>query len=145
MRTMYPPHALRVHVARRVTPGERYRIVPPFGRVDTRQRPSAAAGRAVARPRSDEVVMRTCPVFVAQFDASVALPTDVVAATITSGTVLLELDNGLGFDPLRPSQSGLRGRIISTLSSGGVVLAADTVSGDAVAMMPGTTLARVIR
>lgn len=85
------------------------------------------------------------PAFQARLDASVALPAGVAGAAISGGTVLLEVDNGFGFDPLRPSQSGPRGRLISTITSGSVVLAADTVTGAAASMAPGTTMARVIR
>lgn len=85
------------------------------------------------------------PAFSAELLATVALPDDVTGAAISGGSVLLEIDNGFGFDPLRPSQTGARGRIVSTITSGATVLAADTVSGVELAMTPGATLARVIR
>lgn len=84
------------------------------------------------------------PAFQTDLVARVALPTDLVAATLVGGSVLVEIENGLGFDPLRPSASGARGRIVTTISSGATLVAVDTVSGDGVSLRPGTTVARAI-
>jgi hypothetical protein len=85
------------------------------------------------------------PAFQADLFATVDLPTDVTSAALAGGTVLLEIENGFGFDPLRPSSSGARGRLVSTITSGTTVVAADTVSGEGYALAPGTTLSRAIQ
>jgi len=85
------------------------------------------------------------PAFQADLFATVELPTDVTSATLAGGTVLLEIENGFGFDPLRPSATGTRGRLVSTIASGTMIVAADTVSGDGYALAPGTTLSRAIQ
>ena len=83
------------------------------------------------------------PAFVATLAGSAELPADLMSAALESGTVTVRIANGFAFDPLRPS-AGARGRIVTTITSDGGIVAADTVRGETSALAPGATLERVI-
>ena len=64
--------------------------------------------------------------------STVALPNDVVSASLLGGTVSYTVNNGLSFDPLRVSSNlaNPQGRIIVVVRSGSVVFARDTLKGE---------------
>ena len=82
------------------------------------------------------------PAFQSTLSNPVPLPVDVRAASIAGGQLEVTLTNQLGFDPLRPSASA-RGSLTLTVRSGGVVVGAPvTISGNANALPPGSSLTR---
>ncbi|HEX7050515.1 MAG TPA: hypothetical protein VF188_09965 [Longimicrobiales bacterium] len=69
------------------------------------------------------------PGFAFTIRAALALPRDLLSVSMAAGEVVIDLTNGLGFDPVRPGGAA-RGRIVSTVMTGGTVLAADTLDGE---------------
>ena len=84
------------------------------------------------------------PAFDLSFSNTRPLPTDVVSASITNGTVNVQLTNGLSFDPIRvKTGAGEQGHIaIILVTTGGQVLGRDTIKGDTETWASGTTLNR---
>ena len=83
------------------------------------------------------------PAFTYTFGDELALPAQVVSATLAGGSVELRLTHGFGFDPIRPSAS-TRGEITATLRSGGALLGQATIRGTDTAFPSGGTVARTI-
>lgn len=82
------------------------------------------------------------PAFAGTTTTDVPLPATVGSVTLgAGGTIDLRLDNGFGFDPLRPSASA-RGRLIVAVASQGRTITADTADGAAVALPSGGALVR---
>ena len=81
------------------------------------------------------------PQFTANLPASIALPTDVISARVTGGTVQVRLEHTFSFDPIRPSPTA-RGYIVVTATAGSVTLARDSIPGETTAFAPGTALTR---
>lgn len=86
------------------------------------------------------------PAFNFTFANSRPLPADVVSAAVLSGSVNVQLTNGLSFDPIRVKTGpGAQGYVVIVLKTvGGQVLARDTVKGEVTAWIPGNTLNRTI-
>lgn len=84
------------------------------------------------------------PHFDLTFSNTRPLPTDVVSAAVTSGTVNVQLTNGLSFDPIRvKAGAGEQGYIaIILMTTGGQVLGRDTIKGVTQTWASGTTLNR---
>lgn len=82
------------------------------------------------------------PAFIINPDAgsTVALPANVVSASLLGGTVSYTITNGLSFDPLRVSANlaNPQGRIVVVVRSGSVVFARDTVKGETQTLPAGT-------
>lgn len=81
------------------------------------------------------------PAFTTSFATNIALPTDLVSATIQTGRIDVRLSHNLGFDPVRPSATA-RGYLVLALTSGGVTLVRDSISGNDTAFPANTPLAR---
>lgn len=82
------------------------------------------------------------PAFIINPDAgsTVALPANVVSASLLGGSVSYTITNGLSFDPLRVSANPAnpQGRIVVVVRSGSVVFARDTVKGETQTLPAGT-------
>lgn len=83
------------------------------------------------------------PAFTFTFGDDLALPAQVVSATLAGGSVELRLTHDFGFDPIRPSASS-RGEITATLRSGGALLGQTIIRGTDTALPSGGTLTRTI-
>jgi hypothetical protein len=75
------------------------------------------------------------PAFVLRDSVDTSLPSDVVAATIVSGTFTYTVTNNFSFDPIRPNAAGAPyGYFVVTVKNGSTVVARDSVDGAALAM-----------
>jgi hypothetical protein len=85
------------------------------------------------------------PPFLGEFESSVDFPSEVSSVSIVSGEIVLEIDNGLNFDPLRPAP-GEAGTLTITVTddADGDVLGTLFLDGALVAMPPGGTLTRTL-
>lgn len=83
------------------------------------------------------------PAFTASASASTSFAGDIASATLTSGTLQVNVVNGFNFDPLRPSATA-RGFVRIVVSNGDVVIGRDSVSGSTVALPAGGSLLRSI-
>jgi hypothetical protein len=83
------------------------------------------------------------PAFTASFSSTLALPAEVVSASVAGGRIDVRLSHNFSFDPIRPDGAA-RGYIRVVATSGGTTLATDSVSGDATPFAPGATLARTL-
>lgn len=81
------------------------------------------------------------PAFTAEFGGSIALPADAVSISVAGGVIEVQVRNGLGFDPIRPSPT-VRGHIVLVARSGNATLARDSVAGEDTAFPPGSVLSR---
>lgn len=79
------------------------------------------------------------PAFIGTFTTAIALPAEVRSAQLTGGTLNLSIQNGFTFDPLRPAAAS-RGEITITITSNGVTIGSQTISGTATALPAGGTL-----
>ncbi|MGQ0815978.1 MAG: hypothetical protein ACT4O1_16225 [Gemmatimonadota bacterium] len=79
------------------------------------------------------------PAFTQSFSTTVALPTDVRSAALTSGSINISIHNGFSFDPLRPSATA-RGKLTITITSAGNTIGSSVVDGATTAFPPGSTL-----
>jgi hypothetical protein len=78
------------------------------------------------------------PAFTATFGSNPAtLPSAVTSATLVTDTIVVAINNGYGFDPIRPP-GGSVGSIQLTATSGTVTLGTVTFSGATQAMPSGT-------
>lgn len=92
-------------------------------------------GLIVPKPAfSDTLIMTT------------SLPASVVEASISGDQFVLDMEHDLGFDPLRPSSAAdaERGHLVIEISSGGAMLARDSISGNEQAFPAGTPLGAVL-
>lgn len=82
------------------------------------------------------------PEFGDTLHTSSTLPADLVSATLTGGSVGLQLSHTFDFDPLRPSSdpAAERGWLVVHVTSAGNVVAHDSISGDDRAFPSGVTL-----
>lgn len=71
-------------------------------------------------------------------ETTVNFPDAVRSVTISAGALRLEIDNGLGFDPLRPNGAGNApyGVIIVRIASGAGIARTDTIAGSATQGIP---------
>ena len=85
------------------------------------------------------------PPFLGSLTSEVPLPSRVVAISVVSGDVVIDLDNELNFDPLRPA-AGAFGEITVMVSddADGDVLGTLTIDGAATPLPPGGTLTRTL-
>ncbi len=84
------------------------------------------------------------PAFTGNVALAIGMPDSITEITLNNaGAAEIMLTNNLGFDPIRPGV-GVTGRLITTITAGGVVIAGDTVSGVDVALSSGGTLTRPI-
>lgn len=81
------------------------------------------------------------PAFDATLNASQTLPTDVDGATLSSGSVDIAITNGFSFDPIA---GGGTLTVTITDGPGGAQIGQMVLSGDSVALPPGTTLHRTM-
>jgi len=81
------------------------------------------------------------PAFGTTFGTELELPADLVSAQLATGQLRVQLSHNLGFDPLRPSATA-RGYIVLRATSGGRVVAQDSIAGQTVALPPNTPLVR---
>jgi len=81
---------------------------------------SAVDGQVVAKPA-----------FTATFGSSTDLPTNVASASIADGTLVIDMTQDFGFDPLRPvaSDPTVTGYMIITVTAGTVEVARDSIDG----------------
>jgi len=86
------------------------------------------------------------PAFSIIDSTGVALPTDLVAATIVSGGLAYTITNGFGFDPIRPSAAGAPyGYFVVRIMNGTTLVALDSVNGADLAIgKNGATLQRAL-
>jgi hypothetical protein len=70
-------------------------------------------------------------------------PPEVSSASLAGGTVAIAINNGLGFDPIRPGV-GARGTLQLTLTSGGTTVGTLTLDGNSDALPAGQTTTRTI-
>jgi hypothetical protein len=86
------------------------------------------------------------PAFSLTDSVSTSLPSDVVAATVVSGTMSYTVTNGFSFDPIRPSAAGAPyGWFVVRVMNGMTVVAVDSIDGSAMAMgKNGATLSRSV-
>jgi hypothetical protein len=84
------------------------------------------------------------PAFVLRDSVSTTLPSDVVAATVVSGSFKYTITNGFSFDPIRPNAAGAPyGYFVVAIMNGATLVALDSVDGAALAMgKNGATLQR---
>jgi hypothetical protein len=84
------------------------------------------------------------PAFSISDSTGIALPTDLVAATIVSGGFSYTVTNGFSFDPIRPRAAGAPfGYFVIRVMNGTTLVAIDSVDGAAVAIgANGATLQR---
>jgi hypothetical protein len=86
------------------------------------------------------------PAFQADFSEKVSLPDEVESAQLSQGRVMVQAENGLTFDPLRPP-GGTPGTLSIALRDGGVggpILAQVLVDGATTSFAPGATLTRTL-
>ena len=85
------------------------------------------------------------PPFLGEFESSVDFPSEVSSISILSGDIVLEIDNGLNFDPLRPAP-GVTGTLVITVTddADGDVLGTLEIDGTTTALPAGGTLTRTI-
>lgn len=90
------------------------------------------SGDVPVKPAFEDTMTTTSP-----------LPTDVVAASLTGGQVTLRVSHSFDFDPLRPASdpAAERGFMVLTVSSAGVMVVRDSISGHDTAFPAGVTLA----
>jgi hypothetical protein len=83
------------------------------------------------------------PPFTGNVASQVDFPPEVFAITVVDGTVVLEVTNGLGFDPIRPA-AGVFGSVTMRVTddADGDVLSELVVSGTTTSFASGTTLSR---
>ena len=86
------------------------------------------------------------PAFTITDSTGVALPTDLVAATVVSGGFNYTITNNFSFDPIRPNAAGAPyGYFVIRVMNGSTLVALDSVDGAAVAIgKNGATLTRSI-
>ena len=87
------------------------------------------------------------PAFQETFQDASTLPSDVISATITQGSVEVAIFNGFGFDPIRPGVA-TRGTITLRLydgPAGGTVLDSILIDGATEAFAPGSTVTDTLR
>lgn len=85
------------------------------------------------------------PAFTLTATNGATLATDVVSASVRSGTVNVRLTNNMSFDPLRVKASGgPQGYMLIVIHSGSVVFGRDSVNGATTPWPAGTLLNRVI-
>ena len=83
------------------------------------------------------------PQFQSLGNATATLPANVVSASTVRDTVVVTVNNGYNFDPLRPSATA-RGYLKITVTSGVATAAVDSVDGADIAMPAGGILVRRI-
>ena len=75
------------------------------------------------------------PAFTLRDSTSTTLPSDLVSAAITSGSLAYTITNGFSFDPLRPNAAGAPyGYLVVRVMNGTTVVASDSVDGQTTAM-----------
>jgi len=81
------------------------------------------------------------PPFLGTFSSAIDFPPEVSSVTVLDGEVALQIQNGLNFDPLRPT-SGSFGSLTITIEddADGDVLGTLTLDGNTTSMAPGSTL-----
>jgi hypothetical protein len=86
------------------------------------------------------------PAFTVVDSTGIVLPTDLVAATIVSGSLGYTITNGFGFDPIRPSAAGAPyGYFVIRVMNGTTLVAIDSVDGAVLAIgKNGATLQRAL-
>lgn len=86
------------------------------------------------------------PAFTVIDSTGIALPTDLVGATIVSGGLAYTITNGFGFDPIRPSAAGAPyGYFVIRIMNGATLVALDSVNGADLAIgKNGATLQRAL-
>lgn len=85
------------------------------------------------------------PPFLDELESSVDFPSEVSSISILSGDIVLEIDNGFNFDPLRPA-AGVTGTLTITVTddADGDVLGTLEIDGATTALPAGETLMRTI-
>lgn len=84
------------------------------------------------------------PAFTATFQGGTDFPADLLSAELVSGSVRVTAGHDFDFDPLRPSATA-RGYLVVEASSGGIVLARDSLDGSTVSFAPGAELIRTLQ
>lgn len=82
------------------------------------------------------------PAFEAVLEATTTLPSEVVAAEVSGGSLDGILEHSLSFDPLNPSadENAPRGYLVLSVISDGNVIAYDSIDGADTRFPPGSTL-----
>jgi hypothetical protein len=81
------------------------------------------------------------PAFAHTITTTVALPADVVSATVTGGSVVVAVTHTFGFDPVRPPGAAQNGSLTLSLLSGTTVVGTVVVTD---AFPSGSTLQRAV-
>ncbi len=87
------------------------------------------------------------PAFTGVASTSSSLPPEIASATLAAGgTLLVVVQNGYNFDPLRPNPTtnGATGFAVILVSNGGTVIGKDSVNGATTALTAGSSLTRSI-
>jgi hypothetical protein len=86
------------------------------------------------------------PAFSITDSTGVTMPTDLLAATIVSGSFTYTITNNFSFDPIRPSAAGAPyGYFVIRVMNGTTLVALDSVDGSAIAIgKNGATLQRTV-
>ena len=100
-------------------------------------------GQACEQCRAVNGSVAPKPAFATVFGSSIALPQDVASVMMSRGSATVQLFNGFGFDPLRPSALA-RGSLTITLASRGATLASVTVDGADTPLAPNQWLSRTL-
>ena len=79
------------------------------------------------------------PAFQGTVELDVPLPAEVESVSITSGMIIVVLENNFDFDPIRPSASA-RGDITLELRSGTTLVGSLVIDGNQRAFAPNTTI-----
>lgn len=98
-------------------------------------------GNDCASCQSGDGTVMIKPAFTSLGNASSSLPANVLSAAPTKDTLVVTINNGYNFDPLRPSATA-RGTLVITATSGGATVGVDTVQGVTTAMPAGQVLVR---
>lgn len=85
------------------------------------------------------------PAFTMSLTDSTTIPDRLASATLGGDTLVVGLNNGFGFDPIRPSAdpANPRGYVVFDLVNGGTVVAHDSLDGNTFALPAGLTTIKI--
>ncbi|HTE44686.1 MAG TPA: hypothetical protein VK636_05535, partial [Gemmatimonadaceae bacterium] len=83
------------------------------------------------------------PAFTSQGTSGIAVPGNVMSATLLRDTLTVAITNGYNFDPIRPSAAA-RGYLIISVKSGAVTVGRDSLDGSSTSLAAGSVTQRKI-
>lgn len=106
----------------------------------------ATLGEMCADCRAVNGLIVAKPAFSDTLTVSTSLTEALVAASIAGDQFVLDMEHDLSFDPLRPSSAAdaERGHLVIEISSGGAIVARDSISGNEQAFPAGAPLGAVL-